>query len=94
MAKSIQSIIMSVIIHDGTWVSPGELFSQSQEEGYKGTQKNLIQKANELASKGVIESQERGRMQNTWYRRIPILDSAEPADKAIDDYVNRPIRCG
>jgi len=73
MSRTIRSIILSTLNaynYDlSEWVSPGELFRYAQENrDYTGTQEELLVRARDLARRGVIESKQRGRMQNKWYR--------------------------
>ena len=69
MTRTIRSTILSILDADN-WVSPGELFAYAQDRGsYTGTQERLLQRAEELANEGVIESRPRGRAQNVWYHR-------------------------
>lgn len=79
MARTTKSIILSTLnAYADRWVSPGELYASAQDERkYTGTQERLLQKADELARQGVIESKPRGRMQNNWYR--PVQHQTEPA---------------
>ncbi len=61
-------MILSMLDADN-WISPGELFAYAQDRrGYTGTQERLLQRAEELAESGIIESRSRGRAQNNWYR--------------------------
>jgi hypothetical protein len=83
MARTIRNIILHILNsyseftgkreeYEG-WISPGELFADAQDFSscnYKGTQERLLQRADDLARQGVIESRPRGRMQNNWYRIV------------------------
>ena len=73
MARTLKYTILSILKNydfgEDNWTSPGELFAFAQNlRDYKGTQERLLQRAEELARQGIIESRIRGRGQNKWYR--------------------------
>lgn len=74
MARTIRSIIISALNTCSSdsylWISPGALIEYARAgRGYEGTEERLLRRANELAEEGVIESRQRGMMQNHWFRR-------------------------
>jgi len=69
MARTLRSYLTSILCREG-FSSQGEMFRDAQMIGYSGEQEKLVDAADRLAEKGVLDLRIRGIHQNKWYRLV------------------------
>lgn len=68
MTKILINYILPVLENESGFVPRGILYRDAKAMGYDGTQDELLQKADELAKDGIIESAPIGISQFTAYK--------------------------
>ncbi len=68
MTRTLGNYILEVLENEHGFVPRGILYRDAKVMGYSGTQKELLQKADELAEQGIIESAPIGKSQLTAWK--------------------------
>ena len=66
-AKKVVFGSLEELAPTGLYVSPGQLYAEAVNQGYEGTQRDLITFASHMVRTGEINGRRRGQAQNVWY---------------------------